>query len=284
MKVTISAPAKLNLFLEITGQRSDGYHLLDTVMQSVSLYDDITVSEEDDQSDITVQCSDKLIPCDETNTAYRAAVLFFEHNNMQPRGLHIHIKKRIPAQAGMGGGSADAAAVLLAMNELYDTDLDRAELARIAEKIGADVPFCVYNGTMSAGGIGTILTPLPDMPACSIVIVKPDVMISTKDAYTKADHIGYSHTKSSDSIVESICAGLTADIGRKLFNRFEQISDVPELDSIKTVMKNHKAAGACMTGSGSAVFGIFESSEDADDCADELSKHFDKVYTVNPVN
>ena len=281
MRLTVLAPAKLNLFLDITGKRSDGYHIINTVMQSVTLYDDVTVSN-DSGSDIKIWCSDMEIPCDETNTTYKAVVEFFQYTELPPTGISVKIKKRIPSQAGLAGGSTDAAAVLTALNELFDTHLSKHQLAEIAEEIGADVPFCIYGGTMSAGGIGTILNPLPDMPECYIVIVKPEIRISTREAYEKSDAVGYEKVRNSDGMVDGICNGNLIAIGRSLYNKFEEIVALDEVAAIKKIMKRYNAVGACMTGSGSAVFGIFESENDAEVCSNVLEKDYENIYIVTP--
>lgn len=281
MRSTVIAPAKLNLFLDITGKRSDGYHIVNMVMQSVSLFDEVTVSTEDG-SDIKVSCTDEEIPCDSTNTAYIAAQKFFEYAEMPQTGLSIKIKKRIPSQAGMAGGSTDAAAVIVALNEMFATNYSQTELAEIGEEVGADVPFCIYGGTMTATGIGTILSPLPDIPDCFIVVVKPDIKISTKAAYKKSDEIGYEDCESPEKIVDAVCNGSIKAIGRNLYNKFEEIVDVPEIETIKSYMKNFGAVGACLTGSGSAIFGIFEEKSDADDCVCKLETIFHDVYLVRP--
>ncbi len=282
MKLTVLAPAKLNLFLDITGKRNDGYHLVNMVMQSISLYDEVTVSL-NNSSDIFISCSDSNIPCDKTNTVYKAAEKFFEYNELEPTGLNIKIKKRIPSQAGLAGGSTDAAAVLTAMNDIFDTGLEKDELAQIAEEIGADVPFCIYGGTMTAGGIGTILNPLPDMPECFFVVVKPDFSISTKDAYAKSDSIGYEKSVSADDVVNGICNGSLEEIADGLYNKFEEVAGIDEIDDIKYLMESCGALGACMTGSGSAVFGIFDNKDEADECYDHLTTRYGEVFVVEPV-
>ena len=281
MKLTVLAPAKLNLFLDITGKRHDGYHLVNMVMQTVSLYDEVTVALNDGDS-ISVQCSDKNIPCNEKNTAYRAAVSFLSCLEGEKPGVSIKIKKRIPSQAGMAGGSTDAAAVLYALNELTEAGMDKDELAEIAEEIGADVPFCVYGGTMTAGGIGTILSPLPDMPDCSIVIVKPELAVSTAEAYARSDALGYDKTVSSDDTVSAICNGSLSELGSSLYNKFEELSGLDEITSIKQMMESCGTCGALMTGSGSAVYGLFEEKDDAERCYDILTGTYRQVYLVHP--
>ena len=284
MRMTVAAPAKINLFLEITGKRNDGYHLINTVMQTVSLYDDVTVALDDDENDIVLSCTDPEIPCDSSNTAYRAAEEFFKAAGISRTGINIRIKKRIPSGAGMAGGSTDAAAVIFALNELTGAGLDTDEMAEIGEKIGADVPFCIIGGTMTAAGIGTIFTPLPDMPDCHIVAVKPGFKVSTREAYEKSDSLGYERLKSSSHLVDAICSGNVADIGEALYNRFEDVIDEPEIDLIKMEMKKCSDLGSIMTGSGSVVFGIFDDEDKAGDCCDELRDKYDSIYRIRPVS
>lgn len=281
MKITMLAPAKLNLFLDITGRRSDGYHLVNMVMQSVSLYDEVTVTLCD--SGIRITCSNDSVPCDESNTAYKAASGFFKAVGIEDRGAVIKLKKRIPSQAGMAGGSSDAAAVLAGLNELFDCPLEKDELCELAEEIGADVPFCLTGGTMTAGGIGTILSPLPDIPDCHFVIVKPEFSISTKDAYERSDTIGYDKNVSPEHIVSGICNGSPEEIGRWMYNKFEEVAGIDEIEQIKQRMTDSGALGACMTGSGSAVFGLFDDEDKAEDCKSALSKVYDEVFLVRPV-
>lgn len=283
MKVNVDAPAKINLFLDIRGKRSDGYHIVSMVMQSISLCDEITVSRTDD-GDIKIVCSDENIPLDETNTVYKAVELFFKETEKENKGIEIKIKKNIPTEAGLGGGSTDAAAVLHALNKLYDTELSRKELAEIGAEIGADVPFCVYGGTMSASGIGTILSPLPDLPECYLVIVKPNIGVCTKDAYEKSDSPEFSAIKGMDKITESICEANIKSVAKHLYNKFEVVMALPEVEKIKQIMLDCGALGATMTGSGSAVFGIFDNDNMRDDCAKRLDDDYEYVYKAEPVS
>ena len=284
MRTTVRAAAKINLFLDITGRRNDGYHIVNMIMQSVSLYDEVTVTVEKGDGEINVSCTDENIPCDETNTAYKAVKEFLGYAQLDPMNVWVKIKKRIPSQAGMAGGSTDAAAVLVALDKILDTEFSQDELAEIAENIGADVPFCIYGGTMTANGIGTILTPLPEMPECYIVVVKPDIKISTKEAYERSDSIGYEQSRSIEPMINAICNGNIGAVGKALYNKFEEVVEVPEIDEIKSCMETYGAEGALMTGSGSAIFGIFEEKSDADDCTDYLERHFENVWLVEPVS
>lgn len=283
MKVNIDAPAKINLFLDIRGKRSDGYHIVSMVMQSISLYDEITVSETND-NEITIICSDENIPLNENNTVYKAVEFFFKETEKESKGIEVRIKKNIPTEAGLGGGSTDAAAVLYALNQMYDTGLSRKELAEIGAEIGADVPFCVYGGTMSASGIGTILSPLPDLPECYLVIVKPELGICTKKAYEKSDSPEFSAIKGMDKITEAICEANIKSVAKNLYNKFEVVMDIPEVQKIKRTMLDCGALGAAMTGSGSAVFGIFDNDNMRDDCAKILGEEYELVYKAEPIS
>lgn len=283
MKVSIDAPAKINLFLDIRGKRSDGYHIVSMVMQSISLCDEITVSDTDD-GEIKIICSDENIPIDESNTVYKAVELFFKETEKENNGIEIKIKKNIPTEAGLAGGSTDAAAVLFALNEIFKTELSRKELAEIGAEIGADVPFCVYGGTMMASGIGTILSPLPDLPDCYFVIVKPKIGICTKEAYEKSDSSEFLAIKGMDKITEAICEANIKSIAKNLYNKFEEVMALPEIEAIKEFMLKCGALGASMTGSGSAIFGIFDNENMRDNCARRLEEQYDSVYTAEPLS
>ena len=187
MEIKVLAPAKINLTLDVTGKRPDGYHNILSIMQSVDLYDTITVTD-NDSGQITVSCNYEGVPCDEKNICYKAAERFFIATRNEGQGVHIDIDKVIPTQAGLAGGSTDGAAVLMGLNKMFDAFLKPDELQEIAEKIGADVPFCLVGGTKYATGIGTKLQKMPNFLASHIVICKPDnVSVSTAEAYKKVD-------------------------------------------------------------------------------------------------
>ena len=282
MRVTVQAPAKLNLTLDILGRRDDGYHLVKMVMQSIHLFDTVTVSDTGD-GEITLSCNEDFVPLDKTNTAYRAAQAFFEETGVKNPGLRIKIKKRIPAQAGLAGGSADGAAVLVALNEMMITGLSRQELCDIGVKVGADVPFCIVGGTMVASGIGTILTPLPDLCDCFFVVVKPPVSISTKEAYALSDSRESFAPPHANAAAEAICNANLKELSKELYNEFEKVLKLPEIKKIKEMLTENGALGACMSGSGSAVFGLFDDENTADDCAKVLKDSYDEVFVCEPV-
>lgn len=285
MKATVRANAKINLSLDIVGKREDDYHLLESVMQSVSLADTVTVKDSGSENEITVSTGSSCIADDQTNTAYRAAKEFFEYTQIDNPGVNIRIKKVIPVGAGLAGGSADAAAVIIALDNMFNTRLETEQLCDIAEKVGADVPFCVTGGTMLARGTGNILSPLPDLPDCHILICKPEISVSTAAAYRTIDEQGLAcSAECSEDISEAVCGSDLSAVSKLLRNIFEKAMNIPEVDQIKEIMLRSGAMGACMTGSGSAVFGIFDDEDKAEACGAELRREYDDVFLTVPVS
>lgn len=283
MKTNVKAFAKINLILDITGKRDDGYHLLRTVMQSIDLFDSISINVDSDfEGAIELSCTDGDLPTDSGNIAWKAAEAFFSFTGVKNPGTKIKIKKRIPTKAGLAGGSADAAAVILALNALCETRLSEDELIEIASQVGSDVPFCLEGGTMLAEGTGTILSPLPNIPECYILIAKPQKGVSTKEAYNEFDKMSDLQHPDVDRMVEAICSHELEAIAYNAKNIFEQIESIKEnTDEIKEVMKEYGAIGCCMTGSGSAVFGIFDNRSDCDRCSNKLDD-FTETFICEP--
>lgn len=284
MKTEITAPAKINLFLEITGKQQNGYHTLDMVMQSVSLCDRLSVEVTNGSGRITLSCDDGSVPLGETNTAYKAALYFLTNTGCTDKDVYIDIKKNIPSQAGLAGGSADAAAVLASLNRLFDSPLDTAELCTIGERVGADVPFCICGGTMLASGTGTTLYRLKSMPQCSIVIIKPDVSVSTAEAYKRSDEVKSMDRKSSEAMLMAIKQNDLSALCREVYNRFEEVMSLSEIDRVKQELLQRGALTACMTGSGSAVFGIFDNRAAAEKCCEELKNDYPTVSLCVPTD
>ena len=271
MAFSIEAPAKINLTLDVTDRRADGYHIIESVMQTVDVCDTIefTVSE---QEGITLTCSDETLPTDESNTAYHAAQVFYEHIGKTPR-LEMHIEKRIPSMAGMGGESADAAGVLRGLNELENAGLSVQELCALGSEIGADVPFCVLQGTALAEGVGSILTPLAPLDEdVFIVIGKGDTGVSTKQAYAAIDAAQNRGRYDPAPMIDALCNGDLNEIARCVGNVFDEVLALPDVTTIKGLMKEHGALGCSMTGSGSAVFGLFDDKHTAGVCAAALKE------------
>lgn len=282
MKVTVKAYAKINLMLDILSALPNGYHDLFMIMQSVGLYDRVTVTKTDTK-DITITCTKENVPTDEKNIAFKAAKRFFEDTNTENTGIEIHIEKNIPQAAGLAGGSADGAAVLVALNKLFETRLSDKELIKIGAKIGADVPFCILGGTMAAQYTGTVLSFLPDLEISNIVIVKPLQDVSTGAAYAAfdtAERVRHLDTRGM------LIAAATSDnqgVYERVDNVFEQFIDVPDRVVIKGIMQKYNAACCCMSGSGPSVFGIFENREDAEKCLNELKDTYEESYLCSAV-
>ena len=278
----IKAYAKINLMLDILGTLPDGYHNLWMIMQSVSLYDTVSV-EKNDSEKITLTCTKEGIPTNEKNIAYKAAVAFFEKTGIKNEGLHIHIEKAIPSEAGLAGGSADGAAVIKALNELFDAKLTERELCRIGRKVGADVPFCIVGGTCLAQNIGDVLSPLDDIPQCYFVLAKPKMGVSTKEAFASFDNTSYIRKPKKEKMLIAAANGDFDQMCKLAANVFEQVIEVPERVGIKKIMREHNAKLSLMSGSGPTVYGIFESKEDAEICAKKLKAITNDVFIATPV-
>lgn len=277
MSIAVKAPAKINLVLDVVGRREDGYHLLQTVFQTVDWYDRITVDFADT---IQVLC-DGGAPQDESNTAYRAASLFLEHTGRQ-EGYRITVEKNIPMQAGLAGGSADAAGTLVALNRLTNADLSLDTLCELGAKIGADVPFCIRGGTALGTGTGTTLQPLPAFEKGHIVIVKPTGGVSTPEAYRLVDATPNLFHPSVAAFCEALQNGDWAAMTTFVGNSFEQALALPDCLAARERLLQNGAAAACMSGSGSAVFGLFDSENTADKCASAMSQQYAQVCVCRP--
>lgn len=264
-ETTERAYAKLNISLDVTEKREDGFHNMVMVMQTVSLGDDIRITLNDGGC-VRAKTDLHFIPGDERNLAVKAALRYLAEIGETRRGAEIEIKKRIPVGAGMGGGSADAAAVLRAMNRLFDGRLDGARLTEISGDVGSDVPFCVGGGTALAEGRGERLTPLPDFPDCAFVICKPEFSVSTPELFRKLDMLRSRHHPDTAGIIEALRAGELGQICRRMYNVFEYVDDrrMRTVAELKGALLDAGALGAVMTGTGSAVFGIFPDKAQAD--------------------
>lgn len=273
--LVLNAKAKINLYLDVTGKRADGYHLLETVMHTVSLCDTVTLTKTG-SSGIEISCSDPLIPCNEKNIAYKCAAAFFDKTGISSRGVSIDIIKRIPSQAGMGGGSADGAAVLTGLDRLFETGLSEGELISIGARIGADIPFCIKGGCGYCTGIGEIIEPLPAICGC-VLIGKGQAGISTAEAFGKIDSLGSGIGITGIKQIFGNVSLLT-DIAPFCRNIFDDVTSLEEVTDIKRIMTENGAVCSAMTGSGSAVFGLFESEAGAADALEVLKQK--KYFTA----
>lgn len=279
----VIAPAKINLSLDITGRRHDGYHFLSMIMHSVALHDHLTLTRIDCEA-VELHCYSERgeLPIGDDNLVVRAAKQFFAHQGITGAGVRIQLVKEIPMQAGLGGGSADAAAALVGLNELFHSKLDTRALCELGLTLGADVPFCIVGGAALAEGIGEILQPLPTLPECYIVIAKPNAGISTVEAYARYDASPALDRPDNDALAAALIAGNLTEVGRLMRNVFEAVCPLPEVAQIKSVMLAEGALGALMTGSGSAVFGLFSDKSDAKHCFARLKEQVDEVFLTTP--
>ena len=276
--------AKINLTLDVLGKREDGYHDLKSVMQTVSIRDDIEIDLETEKPWKLI-CDKNDIPTDERNLAWKAAKLFFETTKKDPNGIEIRITKRIPSQAGMGGGSADAAAVLRALNTHYNAPFSILALAELGGQIGSDVPFCVLGGTAMVEGRGERLRKLPDMPDCFMVVCKPDFSCSTAELYDELDKAEIAKRPDNKAMESALYAGDLGKIAENIWNVFDPIVTKKhlELNYIKSICNSYGAVAQQMTGSGSAVFAITDSFEYAAVICNMLKDNYPQIYICKPV-
>ena len=276
--------AKLNLTLDVLGKRPDGYHDLQSVMQTISIRDDIEIDVGTGKP-WKLECTQEGIPTDHKNLAWKAAEVFFEATGKDPDGLEIRITKRIPSQAGLGGGSADAGAVLRALNRHYEYPFSILALAELGAQVGSDVPFCTLCGTAMVEGRGERLRKLPDIPDCVFVICKPDFSVSTPELYQKIDAITIPKRPDNKAMESAILAGDLGKIAENLLNVFDPVvtEEHLELNYIKSIFNSYGSVGQQMTGSGSAVFAIVPDFEFAAVICSMLKENYPQVFIAKPV-
>ena len=281
----ILAPAKLNLTLDVLGKRPDGYHEMRMVMQSVSLADRITLADNGGQG-LRVRSSLHFLPLGERNLAGKAVLAFYAALGREPRGLDIALDKRVPVCAGMAGGSSDAAAVLRALNELEGSPFPPAELAHVGEAVGSDVPYCVLGGTALAEGRGEVLTPLPPLPRCWAVVCKPDFPISTPELFARIDSQRIRRRPDTAGVLAALETGDLPGVARRMYNVFEDVLPPrrrERVSSIRNALIQLGALGACMTGTGPTVFGLFEEEAPARCAAETLAQDYRETFLTQTV-
>ena len=279
----VKAFAKLNLTLDILRRREDGYHDLQMVMQSIDLADELTITPAEGVGAMSTTLS--YLPSDGRNLAQMAAEAF---RNAAGRGgqVDISIVKRIPVCAGMAGGSSDAAAVLRAMNELTGAGYTPAELAKIGEAVGSDVPYCVVGGTALAEGRGERLTPLPPLPPCHVVVCKPPFPISTPQLFSRVDVRRIARRPDTVGLLTALRAGDLVEVARRMYNVFEDVLEPRrqnEIGAIKAALIDCGALGASMTGSGPTVFGLFDHPSAARAAFEQLRGSYQDVFLCQTV-
>lgn len=264
MKIERKAYAKINLGLDVTGVREDGYHIVKMIMQNVDLYDTLTF-EDNDSGEIVLTASTDKIETDERNLICKVARQLKDKFNVK-QGVTMHLVKRIPVAAGMAGGSTDGAATYLALNELWGLNLSKKELCELAVSLGADIPYCIIGGTALAEGIGEELTAISDMPTCHLVIAKPAIDVSTGWVYKELDsREGIKHPD-IDGIKVAIEEGNLNKMCALIGNVLEEVtaSKYKEVGQLEEILRKEGAVGAFMTGSGPTVFGVFDKKDAAE--------------------
>ena len=278
------AYAKINLTLDILRKREDGYHDLAMVMQSVTLADELTVVPAGGARGQAV--SDlRFLPTGDKNLAQQAAAAFRAATGLEHE-VDVSIRKRVPVCAGLAGGSADAAAVLRAMDRLTGAGLAPAELAQIGARVGSDVPFCVLGGAALAQGRGERLSPLPSLPPCHIVVCKPPFSISTPQLFARVNVRKIVRRPDTAGTVAALEAGDLAGVARRMYNVFEDVLEprrMAEIREIESALIDCGALGASMSGSGPSVFGLFQDQRQAQDACERLKKSYRDVFLCQPV-
>ena len=279
-QIHVVAPAKINLFLDITGVRDDGYPTLDMVMQTVTLADEVRIK--DGEQGINLTCSRKELSTGPDNLVYKAAMAFCEYAGIEP-SLDIHLTKSIPSQAGMGGGSSDAAAVLRGLNEFYAAYYPTSKLVDIGVSVGADVPFFLSGGTALVTGIGETVKPVSPLADCFIVIAKPNEGICTKEAYSRFDSSDKNFPHNNiDTIKKALETNNLKQTAGSMYNTFEYLHNLQSVNSILERMKEYGALGQLMSGSGSACFAIFDNKAAAKRCYRHLQQISHSVFICRP--
>ena len=283
MKIKVRAYAKLNLFLDITGRLPGSRHSLNIATQSVDIHDDITVSVmSTDSYDCRITCNNPDIPCDEKNIVWKAAKAFFEATGLAAE-IAVDIEKHVPLMGGMGGSSVDGAGTLVALNELFGKKLDTEALCAVGDKIGADVPLCIKGGTLYSITSGDMITAECDTN-CVFVCIYPDFTLSTAEAYAKYDENPTEINPHYADFVSSIVCGSLSEGAGFISNVFTEIYHDSRIEEMKNDLLKSGAVITEMTGSGSVVFGVFESEETAADAKNILSGKYPHVFTTRPVN
>ncbi|MGN8912968.1 4-(cytidine 5'-diphospho)-2-C-methyl-D-erythritol kinase [Anaerofustis butyriciformans] len=278
-KIQIKIPAKVNLGLDIVGKREDNYHNIKTVMHSINIYDYLTFEKSDK---IVITCNNTEVPKDESNIVYKC-IKEISKLNKENKLLSVHIEKKIPVCAGLGGGSANGAAALIAYNKIYELNLSRDELCSIGEKIGADIPFLIHSGAGMCEGIGEKIRPIYPYIPCYVVLCKPDFGVSTKFAYDLIDNATDLIRPDFTALMTGLLEADKKRLEKGLINVFEPfvLEKYPEIKYIKDKFKKLDAIGVQMSGSGPSVFALYDSLSKAQRAYEEFIKEYDTVFLTN---
>lgn len=281
--IKIPANAKVNLSLDVIRRREDNYHDLEMIMQEIDLKDHIFIKEID-EDEIRISCNEEEVPTDKSNIVYKISYTIKEKFNIE-KGLEIHIEKNIPLAAGLGGGSADAAATIKGLNQLWNLNMSEQDMIDISKPLGADIPFCIIGGTAVAKGIGDKLTKISGLKETMILLVNPEMEVSTKFVYENLNIDGIDKRPDTEKLVDAITKNDIEYIADNMVNVLETVTvkEYPVIDKIKNDMLNYGAIGSLMSGSGATVFGIFDSESEMKKAEKEFRKEYDLVFRTKTV-
>lgn len=280
--INLKAYAKVNLSLDIVGVLDNGYHLMEMVMQSISLADDVLI-ELVEEDGLHVICSPNVVDNMQDNIAYKVAIAFLNATNITEYGIKITITKEIPSGAGLGGGSSNGASVLIGLNKLFRTKLTLDKLIEIGACISADIPFCLVSNTALVTGFGEKVTPIKDIPKCYMVIVKPNFSTCTKTAFAQFDKGVTTNKPQTQKLISAINQGDLIKASSYFLNVFEEAIFDKRIQDIKQRLSDLNAIAPIMTGSGSAVFGIFMEEHEAKDCYFKLCNEGYIAYIAHTI-
>lgn len=283
--IDLKSRAKINLSIDVLGKRDDGYHIVDMIMQTIDLYDNLKITKIDGDF-IKIKSNSKDIPLNQNNIVYKAADILKKRFNIKD-GVEIYIQKNIPVAAGMAGGSSNAAAVLVGLNKVWNLGLSESQLKEIGLQLGADVPFCITGGSALAQGIGEELTNIHGLSEnVNILVCKPDIFVSTKEVYQSLDMNKVQKRPKNKKLIESLKNDDIKYVCENMVNVLEEVtaSKYKEIKQIESVMMKNKALGSMMSGSGPTVFGLFDNKEYSIKAKEELLINYNQVYLVNSSN
>lgn len=279
--IGLKSRAKINLSIDVLGKRQDGYHIVEMIMQTIDLYDNLKITQIEEDS-IKIKSNSQDIPLNQDNIVYKAANILKEKFNIK-KGIEISIQKNIPVAAGMAGGSSNAAAVLVGLNRIWDLGLNQLELKDIALQLGADVPFCITGGSALAQGIGEELTDIKGLNEnIHILICKPNIFVSTKEVYQSLDMNEIKKRPDNQKLIDALQVNDVKYVSENMVNVLEEVtcSKYNEINQIERIIMDNKALGSMMSGSGPTVFGLFDNKEYAIRAKEELLQNYNQVYLV----
>lgn len=279
--IGLKSRAKINLSIDVLGKRQDGYHMVEMIMQTIDLYDNLKITQIEEDS-IKIKSDSQDIPLNQDNIVYKAANILKEKFNIK-KGVEISIQKNIPVAAGMAGGSSNAAAVLVGLNRIWDLGLTQLELKEISLQLGADVPFCITGGSALAQGIGEELTDIYGLNEdIHILICKPNIFVSTKEVYQSLDMKEIKKRPDNQKLIDALKTNDVKYVSENMVNVLEEVtsSKYDEINQIERIIMNNKALGSMMSGSGPTVFGLFDNKEYAIRAKEELLQNYNQVYLV----